>query len=172
MPAWIPLAVVIGAACAAPRARAAGVAVAVVLVAGFVYAQVKIQSSPQYQRPDWRGVAAALGTAHGPRAIVLYNGLGTDPLATYVPRVPWTTPAGALSVDEVDVIGNPFQRRANPPPPGVSFAGSKLVDGFVVDRFALAPTWTLSADAIAARAAQLLTPAPAIAPVLFQRSVS
>jgi uncharacterized membrane protein len=172
MPAWIPLAIVIGAACTAPRARVAGAALAVVLVAAFVYAQVKIQSSPQYQRPNWRGVAAALGSARGPRAIVLYNGLGTDPLATYLPRVPWTTPSGALSVDEVDVIGNPFQRRANPLPPGVSFAGSTLVDGFVVDRFAVAPTWTLSADAIAARAAQLLTPAPAVAPVLFQRSVS
>jgi hypothetical protein len=63
MPAWIPLAVVVAAACTAPRARVAGAVLAAILLASFVYAQVKINDSPQYQRPDWRGVAAALGSA-------------------------------------------------------------------------------------------------------------
>ncbi len=54
MPAWIPLAVVLGAACTAPRARAAGGALAVVLLAAFVYAGIRIDASAQYQRPNWR----------------------------------------------------------------------------------------------------------------------
>ena len=91
MPAWIPLAVVVGAACTAPRARVAGAILAAILLASFVYAQVRISDNPQYQRPNWRGVARALGTAGGPRAIVAYDGsAATDPLAIYLPGVPWT----------------------------------------------------------------------------------
>ena len=52
-----------------------GAVLAVILLASFVYAQVKINDSPQYQRPDWRGVAAALGSASGTRAIVRTAGL-------------------------------------------------------------------------------------------------
>lgn len=172
IPAWIPLAVVIGAACTAPRARLPGAALAVVLLGGFIYAQVKIESSPQYQRPNWRGVAAALGTTSAPRAIVVYDGLGTDPLATYVPRVDWTTPARPLTIDELDVVGSPFQTRVSPLPAGVSFLGRKVVGGFLVDRFALSPALTLPASAIAGRAQQLLQPGSPNLPVLFARSLT
>lgn len=172
MPAWIPLAIVIGAAATAPGARLAGAALALVLVGAFVYAQIKIESDAQYQRPQWRAVAAALGTAHGPRAIVLDDGLGTDPLATYLPRVPWTLPSGPLTVDEVDVIGSPFQTRAHPLPAGVQLVGRKVVDGFLVDRFALSSAWSGAADAIGARAQQLLPQATPYPAVLLQPAVS
>ena len=82
IPAVIPLAVVVGAACAAPRARVAGAALAVLLAALFVYAAVKINTDHRYQRANWNGVAAALGRARGTRAIVAYDGtFATAPLA-------------------------------------------------------------------------------------------
>ena len=85
IPAWIPLVVVIGAACTAPRLRIPGGILAGVLLTGFVLAQVKISGDPQYQRPDWRGVAQALGAPSGTRAIIADDGtLATDPLITYV----------------------------------------------------------------------------------------
>ena len=55
VPGWIPLAVLIGAACTAARARLAGAALAVVLLALFLYAGAQINAQARYQRPDWRG---------------------------------------------------------------------------------------------------------------------
>jgi uncharacterized membrane protein len=167
IPAWIPLAVVIGAACTAPRTRTAGAGLAVILVAAFIYGQVRAQSDSRYQRPDWRGVAAALGNTGSTRAIVLYDGLATDPLATYLPRVPWTTPKAPVGVAEVDVVGNSWQRPAG----RARLIASKVVDGYLVDRFALKPGWRLTPDVIASRAAtQLLADGPPNPAVLIQRA--
>jgi 4-amino-4-deoxy-L-arabinose transferase-like glycosyltransferase len=169
MPAWIPLAVVVGAACTAPRARIAGAALGVTVVAAFVWAQARIQSEPRYQRPDWRGVAAALGPAPGTRAVVVYDGLATDPLAIYLPRVAWSAPRAPITVAEVDVVGLPWQTPAG----GARLIGSRTVDGYLVDRFSLTPAWTSTPSAIAARAAtQLLGPAPPDAGVLVQRGAA
>jgi mannosyltransferase len=170
MPAWIPLAVVVGAACTAPRTRIAGAILAAILLASFVYAQIRISDNYQYQRPDWRGVARALGTPSGPRAIVADDGaLATDPLAIYLPGVPWTEPTtGTVTVGEVDVVGYRWQTLGRLPA-GVKLLGAKTVDDYVVDRFSVDPAWTLSRPAIAGRAATLLGPAPPGAAVLVQR---
>jgi len=169
IPAWIPLAVVIGAACTAPRARVPGAALAVILLAACVYAQIRIQSDQRYQRPDWRGVAAALGRPTASRAVVVYDGLATDPLATYLPGVPWTEPSAAVSVSEVDVVGSTWQRSATRLPAGARLIGSRVVDGFLVDRFATDPAWITTPSAIALRAAsELLGPEPPDAAVLVQ----
>ena len=165
IPAWIPLAVVVGAACTAPRARTTGAVVFVVVIVAFVYAQIKVQSDAKYQRPDWRGVAAALGHSSRPRAIVVNDGLGTDPLAIYLPRVPWSTPHTPITVSEVDVVGSPWQQ----PSGAAKLIGSRTVDGYLVDRFAVSPAWTSTPRAIAARAASRLLPgSPSAAPVLIQ----
>jgi mannosyltransferase len=174
MPAWIPLAVVVAAACTAPRARVAGAVLAVILLASFVYAQVKVSDSPQYQRPDWRGVATALGPASGTRAIVAYDGsLATDPLATYLPRVPWTEPTnGAATFGELDVVGYRWQTVGRPLPAGARLISSNTVDDFVVDRFALEPSRTLTRAQVAATAGSLLSPPVIGAAVLVQNSPS
>jgi Dolichyl-phosphate-mannose-protein mannosyltransferase len=172
IPAWIPLAVVIGAACTAPRLRLLGAALAVGLLGSFIWAQIKIQTEAQYQRADWRSVAAALGRAPGPRAILVDNGLGTDPLRIYLPRVGWASPPGAVRVGEVDVIGSPYQVRANPLPGGARLVGRRVIDGFLVDRFAVHPAWLGSIDELQARAQGLLTPAVPGAAVLYQQAVS
>jgi mannosyltransferase len=174
MPAWIPLAVVVAAACTARRARVAGATLAVILLASFVYAQVKISDSPQYQRPDWRDVARALGTASGTRAIVAYDGsLATDPLAIYLPRVPWTeTSAGPVTIGEVDVVGYRWQALGRPLPAGARLISTKAVHDFVVDRFSIDPSRTLTRAQISATAGSLLGPSVVGAAVLVQNAAA
>jgi 4-amino-4-deoxy-L-arabinose transferase-like glycosyltransferase len=170
MPAWIPLAVVVGAACTATRTRAAGAVLAAILAATFVYAQVKVDNNPQYQRPDWRGVARALGAASGPRAIVAYPGSpATDPLATYLPGVPWTAPSSRpATVGEVDVVGYRWQTVARPLPGGVSLRGRSTVNDFVVDRFSVTPARRMTTAQIGTLAGSLLGPAVVGSAVLVQ----
>ena len=173
IPAWIPLAVVVGAACTAPRVRIAGGLLAVVLLGGFVYAQARISSHPQYQRPDWRGVARALGPAPpGARAIVAYDGaLASDPLATYLPGVAWNQNGNAATtVGEIDVIGHSWQAVGRPLPAGVRLIGTKAVEDFLVARFATQPARRLSTAQIGAAAPSLLGPAGAAGVVLVQSS--
>ena len=164
MPAWIPLAVVLGAACTTPRARVPGAILAVVLLGSFVYAQLKIDGSAQYQRPDWRGVASALGAASTQRAIVAYDGMSaTDPLATYLPGIPWTKASNELvSVGEVDVIGYRWQTVPRHLPRGVRLTASRTVNDYVVDRFSIDPAargaWRSAPTEIGSRAGSLLGP--------------
>jgi mannosyltransferase len=171
MPAWIPLAVLLGAACTVPRARVAGAALAAVLLGAFLYAGIRIDGNAAYQRPNWRGVAAALGSSSGTRAIIAYDGgFASQPLTVYMPGIPWEQSSqDVVSVSEVDVIGSPWQIPTNPLPAGTTLLSSKSVDGFLVDRFAVGPAWRLSPAAIGARAGSLLGPAPAGPAVLIQR---
>ncbi|MBV8220519.1 MAG: glycosyltransferase family 39 protein [Solirubrobacterales bacterium] len=172
IPAWLPLAVVVGTACTARRARIAGGALAVVLLAGCVYIQVHIDGNHQYQRPDWRGVATALGsTPPGGRAIVAYDGqFAQDPLAIYLPGVAWTqTGSTTVNVGEIDVIGHAWQQVGKPLPGGVRLIGTKLVNDFLVARFAVAPARRLGRPQIAGEALSLLGPASGSGTVLLQR---
>jgi hypothetical protein len=171
-PAWIPLAVVLGAACTVPRARPVGAALGVVLLVAFVYAGVRIGNSPQYQRPDWRGVAAALGPAAGSRAILAYDsGFAAQPLTIYLHGVPWSQPAQTpVTVSEVDVVGSVYQQPPQTLPAGTRLLSSKVVKGgFLVDRFAV-PGWHMTPAQIAARAPTLLGPAGAAPAVLLQNA--
>ncbi len=178
MPAWPPLAVTIAAACTAQRARIAGAILAVALVAGFLWAEAAIQSDPAYQNPDWRGVAAALGSARGPRAIVAYDGqFATGPLSYYLPRVAWAGPGMAfvdpdapVAVGEIDVVSQ-YHHVVDPLPAGVSLIGARDVDGYDVDRFRLAEPGTTSRAAIARRAQTFLAPfagSASLTPVMIQ----
>ncbi|MFL5863519.1 MAG: glycosyltransferase family 39 protein, partial [Solirubrobacteraceae bacterium] len=144
MPAWPPLAIVVGAACAAPGAKLPGAVLVGVLVAAFVWAGIKIDRDPYYQRPDWRGVAAALGSHAGTRAIVAYDGqFVTGPLSFYKPGIPWSGPgeapgtdSGPVTIDELDVVGDRGQRPGRVSG-GVRTISGRDVDGYVVYRFKL-----------------------------------
>jgi uncharacterized membrane protein len=169
IPAWLPLAIVVAAACTTRRLRVPGAALAAVLLVGFGYALVRIDTDAQYQRPDWRSVAKALGPASGRRAIVLYDGaIATDPLMLYLKGVPWTQPPGQVSVSEVDVVGYPWQALGHGLGPRVRLIASKRVNDYLVDRFSLAGTWRLAPDEIATRAPELLGPWSQSASVLVQ----
>jgi mannosyltransferase len=182
MPAWIPLALVLGAACTVRRARVPGAALAAVLLAAFVWAGIRIDDHISYQRQNWAGVAAALGRASGPRAIVAYDGsYATAPLAVLLPGVAWTGSGqipqqGAqystapVTVGELDIVGNTAQRIARRFPPGMTRIGSKTVNGeYLVIRFRLARAGPTTLHAISLLAPTLLGPAAPGAPVLVQR---
>ncbi|MBV9607656.1 MAG: glycosyltransferase family 39 protein [Solirubrobacterales bacterium] len=158
IPAWMPLAILVAAACTT-RLRAPGAVLATVLIAGFAYGLVKIDTDAQYQRPDWRAVAHSLGPISGRRAIVVYEGgLATDPLRLYLRGVPWTRPTGVLSVGEVDVVGYGWQTVGDPLPSGVKLVSSRRVNDYLVERFALANEKRLTPAEIEARAPVLLGP--------------
>jgi uncharacterized membrane protein len=170
IPAWLPLAIVVAAACMTRRLPVPGAILAAILLAGFAYGTIRINSDAQYQRANWRGVAQALGPASAPRAIVAYDDLGTDPLRLYLRGVPWTAPLGPANVDEVDVVGYTVQRVADPLPPGVRLLATRRVDDFLVARFSLDAPWRLTPDAIRSRAAGLLADGTPGQVVLLQSS--
>jgi mannosyltransferase len=104
--AWLPLAIAIAAACAAPRARLAGGLLAVALIAMFAYGTVTVQGDQFLQRPAWRALARSLGATSVPRAIMAADGTTADPLKIYLPRVSWVQqPTHRSLIDEIDVIG-------------------------------------------------------------------
>jgi hypothetical protein len=170
IPAWPPLAIVIAAACTTRGAKLPGAALVVVLVGSFIWAQLEIQSNAGYQRPDWRGVASALGSTSGTRAIVAYPGqFATGPLSIYLRGVPWSGPGEPaatiareqrpVTIDELDVVGNDGETVSSVPR-GMHLISARKVDGYVVDRFQLAtPASTTAAEALA-QAQSLLSPAP------------
>jgi 4-amino-4-deoxy-L-arabinose transferase-like glycosyltransferase len=161
MPAVVPVAVVLGAACAAPRTRVFGGVLAAVLLAGFAFAAVRVQSRPYLERPNWRAVARALGPATVSRVVLASNGTTADPLKIYLPGVDWTEPPGrVLTIREVDVVGarKGLPLRLTKPlavlpknflypegwslprsvaPPGTRLESRVRVDNWVVARFAL-----------------------------------
>jgi hypothetical protein len=133
---------------------------------------VRIDRNPQYQRTDWRAVAHALGSTQNARAIVVYQGgLSVAPLSYYLPRVPWSgSPRTAVSIGEVDVVANIWQPSPRSLPPGTRLLARGSVAEFVVDRFRVAPDWRLTPAEIAARAGQLVSPAPPERAVVIQNS--
>ncbi len=147
IPAWLPLSIVVAGACTTRRLRVPGAALAGILLAGFVYGLVRIDTQARYQRPDWRAVTRALGPAAGRRAIVVYDGLAIDPLKVYLRGVPWTEPGGPVRVGEVDVVGYRWQTMPRVLPSDVRLIGTRRVNGDLVARFSLAGTWRLRSRA-------------------------
>jgi hypothetical protein len=171
----VPVAIVLAAACTARDARAGGAVLAVLLLGMFVYAGVRIQNDASFQKPNWRGVAAALGPRPAAqRAIVAYDGVfASAPLSIYLAGVTWSGPGltqtqAPVSVSEVDVVGN-LAEQLSALPGGIKLISSRAVDGYRVVRFGLARPWTLSPGAIGARASTLLGPSPGGAAVMVQR---
>ena len=168
--AWLPLSIVVAAACTAPRARLPGAVLGIVTLGAFAFAWAKIEGNRQYQRPDWRGVAHALGPASVPRAVAAYDGgFAAVPIALYLggqglspgdPR--------RVTVDEIDVVGGRWQTTPQRPPGGARLVGTAVDGPYLVRRFALPAPVRLTAAQIADRAGGLLTPAVAGTAVLVQ----
>jgi len=106
IPALIPAVTLIAAACTMPRLARAGAVLAVLLFAGFAAATAEIQTHPFLQRPDWRRVAAALGPAASPRAVLAADGTTAQALKIYLPGVLWAQPVTRrVLITEIDVVG-------------------------------------------------------------------
>ena len=81
----VPLASIgFGCALGARRAGAIGVATAAVVAAGCLAITVAILAEPRLHRPDYRGIAEALGDA-APGSAVLTPYHGSEPLLRYEP---------------------------------------------------------------------------------------
>ena len=106
IPAFIPLLTAVAIACAAPRARILGGALAIALLALFSVAAFDVQTRPYLERPNWRNVARALGDAPVTRAIIAADGFTADPLKIYMPGVNWVQPQNRrVVISEVDIVG-------------------------------------------------------------------
>jgi mannosyltransferase len=104
LPALVPLVAVVALGLGASRAHLAGVLVASVLCAFWLAFDVYVTQTPNLQRPDYRGVAAALGPARVPRAIVSWR-LAGDPLRWYLDDGALRWYGGGEAVREVDLVG-------------------------------------------------------------------
>ena len=106
IPAFLPAAVVVGAACLMPRRRVIGLTAAVALLGLFSVATARVQMSTYLQRPPWREVAHALGPARVQRVVLVADSTTGDPLKIYMPGVSWVeNHARPIQVGEVDVVG-------------------------------------------------------------------
>jgi mannosyltransferase len=103
IPALVPCAAVLGVAFGASRPRLPGLALLGALCALSLAIVVAVAADRRYQRPDWKGLARALGHAAEPRAIVISPGNGDPPLRFYLAGLRTMAPAG-LAVREVDVV--------------------------------------------------------------------
>ncbi|MGN6872774.1 MAG: glycosyltransferase family 39 protein [Solirubrobacteraceae bacterium] len=103
---WAACALLVAGGLAVPRPRGVGVVLAAVLCVMGVSTAVGVAFDRDYQRPDWRVVAGALG-AHAPaggRAILVQHYRDLLPLSLYVPGLQFARGDGALRVSEFDVV--------------------------------------------------------------------
>ena len=193
IPAFVPLATVLAAACAAPRMRVVGTGLAIALLAMFSAAAIYVQTHPFLQRPDWRHVAHALGPPVVPRAILAADGLTADPLKIYLPNVDWTAARNRrVMIGEVDVVGatkkialaqraHPAEedaapvrtRTGRPLPRSVAPRGMRLVarfrvDNWVIAKFAFRHPESLSINQLSAMAPRFFRRTPAALLVFTQ----
>src|SRR6201996_5084845 len=104
LPALVPLAAVVALGLGAVETRWIGGGLAVILCAYWLAFDVYVTQTPNLQRPDFRSAAAALGPAHGPRAIVSWR-LAGDPLRWYLDDDAMHWYGGAERIREVDLVG-------------------------------------------------------------------
>jgi mannosyltransferase len=194
IPAFVPVVVVLAAACTAPRAREAGGILAVVLLGIFCFASFTVQTHPYLQRPAWRKVARALGPGELPRAILAADGTTADALKIYLPGASWTTRlARPTLIREIDVVGATKRLRLIGPrqplpgavslgwapkgspvprsvaPPGTTLLARFRVANWVVARFALDHPRRISANRLALTASRFFRRTPAALLIFFQR---
>jgi hypothetical protein len=81
----LPLVLVIAIGFGAARSGRVGVAATVALCALSLFVVLSVNTRPELQRDDWRGVARALGDNPGARAIVVSPINGSIALGLYLP---------------------------------------------------------------------------------------
>jgi mannosyltransferase len=103
---WAACALLVAGGLAVPRPVGVGVVLAVVLCVMGVVTAVGVAFDRNYQRPDWRVVASALGRGApaGGRAILVQHYRDLLPLSLYVPGLQFWRGGGATRVREFDVV--------------------------------------------------------------------
>jgi len=130
LPALVPLLAALAVGCAASNRPRLGGGLLAALCALSLTIVVAVAADVRYQRPDWRGLARALGTAPGPRALVVSPANGELALRYYRPTIRTLGPQGA-AVREVDVIAVAGSRDPGKAPQIPALVGTGLgVGGF------------------------------------------
>jgi 4-amino-4-deoxy-L-arabinose transferase-like glycosyltransferase len=151
LPALVPLAAEVALGLGAARARLGGLLVAIALCSYWLAFDVYVTQTPNLQRPDYRGVASALGPARVPRAIVSWR-LAGDPLRWYLDDGAMRWYGGAERVREVDLVGKRVvaERNANLPsvfrPVGIVRMGRLTIARYVSPR--PVPLWMHELNAL------------------------
>jgi 4-amino-4-deoxy-L-arabinose transferase-like glycosyltransferase len=137
--AYVPLSAALALLLAAGRRRL-GPALAILVCAGNLLVVAAVDTRPQLQRGDWRGVARALGAGPSPRAVVIAV-IGALPLRYYQPQLAQLSRSQTVRVREIDLVGYPPLRAGatRPPAAGFSPAARSTVHGIAILRF-LAPS--------------------------------
>jgi 4-amino-4-deoxy-L-arabinose transferase-like glycosyltransferase len=131
--AWLPLATLVGLGCGLAAARRIGALTAAVLCCTLLAITISVNFNDRLQRPDWRGVAHALGPAHVARAIVVPH-TGDDPLEYYMPAAAHLVRRHA-TVSEVDLVGWPLAGKRPPTLSGFGLFRSERVSTFTIYRY-------------------------------------
>ncbi len=137
--AMIPVTALIAVIVPSQRAGSVGIALAVLIAAGFLAITVDVPLSPRLQRGDWRGLANVLhGWERGgrPRAITTVE-LGAAPFEYYLPGVRHLAPGRSAAVSEVVEVGYaPLLPSAGAPPAsGFRLLARSDVHGLIALRF-------------------------------------
>jgi 4-amino-4-deoxy-L-arabinose transferase-like glycosyltransferase len=103
LPALVPFAIAAAIGFGADRARRLGLLLAAVLCAYWIAFGVHVTETPNLQRPDFRAITRALGSATAPRAIVSWK-LAADPIRWYLHDRALRTYSGGHVLREIDVI--------------------------------------------------------------------
>jgi mannosyltransferase len=141
--ALVPLAAALGVAYGASRPRGPGLAMLAALCALSIAIVLAVASDSSYQRPDWRGLARALGRTPYARAIVISPATGEAPLRFYRGSARRMGPQGAL-VREVDVLTVAGSARPGAAPKLPAQVGRALgVPGFGPPRRIVTKTYEL-----------------------------
>jgi mannosyltransferase len=139
--AWLPLALVVAIGLGARRAGRLGLVATVALCALSLFVVLSVDTRPELQRDDWRGVARALGKPDGARALVISPINGNIPLGLYLP-LDKLTGAEVREVDAVAVAARvPGEIRHAPaipqatPPAGFREVARKQAPTYTVVRY-------------------------------------
>lgn len=143
---WIPAAIAVAGGFSIGRPRLLGIGAVTALCAIGLAAAVGVARTQDLQRPDWRKVAALLGTkptgpaATGGREILVQRYKDLEPLGLYLPGLTFV-PNHRARVSEFDVVA------FNPPPSGgfcwwgsaCNLLGSRLQSSYPIPGFR--PVW-------------------------------
>lgn len=145
LPALIPLLAALAVGCTASERPHLGAGLLAALCALSLAIVVAVDADTGYQRPDWRGLARALGPgpAGAARALVVSPANGELALRYYRPAIRTMGPAGA-AVREVDVIAVAGSRDPGAAPQLPAVVGGVLaVPGFGPPQRIATPTYEL-----------------------------
>jgi mannosyltransferase len=192
--AFLPVVTLVACACTgpAPRLRWAGGALAIALLALFSATAVYVQTHASLQRPQWRDLAASLGSPPVPRAILVAGGTTADSLEIYLPGARWAEPSTRrFRVREIVVVGAHKRfKLLRPPgvtagpvrvgsavpsiaaPPGTRLLVRRRVHNWLIARFVLRRPRALSIDGLRALAPEFFRRTPRSLLIFTQRSRS